>query len=108
LRPKISGAELCSPQILAINGVTNQGEERVRAVTLYGLVLGLGAVSGQLIGGLLIHFDVLGLGWRSCYLVNLPIGAVALALAPRVLAESRGAGGTRLDVGGALLVAAAL
>jgi len=103
-----AGAALFSPQILAIIGVTYQGEERVRAVTLYGLVLGLGAVSGQLIGGLLIHFDVLGLGWRSCYLVNLPIGAAALALAPRVLAESRGAGGTRLDVGGALLVAAAL
>src|SRR4051794_38505167 len=102
------GAALFSPQILAIIGVTYQGEERTRAITLYGLVLGLGAVSGQLIGGLLIHFDVLGLDWRTCYLVNLPIGGVALALAPRVLAESRGAGGTRLDVGGALLVAAAL
>src|SRR4051812_30379677 len=103
-----AGAALFSPQILAIIGVTYQGDERVRAVTLYGLVLGLGAVSGQLIGGLLIQFDVLGLGWRSCYLVNLPIGVLALALAPRVLPESRAAARTRLDVGGAVLVAAAL
>jgi MFS family permease len=101
------GAALFSPQILAIVGVTYQGEERARAIALYGLVLGLGAVSGQLIGGLLIHFDVLGLDWRSCYLVNLPIGAAALALAPRVIAESRGPR-RRLDAGGAGLVAAAL
>src|SRR5919206_1183751 len=84
------GAALFSPQILAIVGVSYAGEERTRAITLYGLVLGLGAVSGQLIGGLLIHFDILGLGWRSCYLVNLPIGLAALAPAPRAVAESRG------------------
>src|SRR5689334_6752026 len=85
------GAALFSPQVLAIIGVTYEGEERVRAITLYGLVMGLAAASGQLIGGLLIHFDILGLDWRSCYLVNLPVGAAALALAPRVVPESRGA-----------------
>jgi EmrB/QacA subfamily drug resistance transporter len=101
------GAALFSPQVLAIIGVTYQGGERTKAITLYGLVLGLGAVSGQLIGGLLIHFDILGLGWRSCYLVNLPIGLAALVLAPRAIAESRG-GNAKLDAGGAVLVAAAL
>jgi EmrB/QacA subfamily drug resistance transporter len=101
------GAALFSPQVLAIIGVTYAGEERVRAITLYGLVMGLAAASGQLIGGLLIHFDILGLDWRSCYLVNLPVGAVALALAPRVVPESRGAR-ARLDVVGAVLIAAAL
>jgi EmrB/QacA subfamily drug resistance transporter len=101
------GAALFSPQVLAIIGVTYQGEARTKAITLYGLVLGLGAVSGQLIGGLLIHFDILGLGWRSCYLVNLPIGLAALVLAPRAIAESRG-GNAKLDAGGAVLVAAAL
>jgi EmrB/QacA subfamily drug resistance transporter len=101
------GAALFSPQILAIIGVSYAGEERTKAITLYGLVLGLGAVSGQLIGGLLIHFDILGLGWRSCYLVNLPIGAAALAVAPRAIAESRG-DDARLDAPGAALVAAAL
>ncbi|HEY6891543.1 MAG TPA: MFS transporter [Solirubrobacter sp.] len=102
------GAALFSPQVLAIIGVTYAGEARVRAITLYGLVMGLAAASGQLIGGLLIHFDVFGLDWRSCYLVNLPVGVVALALAPRVVPESRGARRDRLDVGGAVLVAAAL
>jgi EmrB/QacA subfamily drug resistance transporter len=102
------GAALFSPQILAIIGVTYQGEERTRAITLYGLVLGLGAVTGQLIGGLLIHFDVLGLDWRSCYLVNVPVGAAAVALAPRVVPESRAELRDRLDAGSAALIAAAL
>jgi EmrB/QacA subfamily drug resistance transporter len=102
------GAALFSPQVLAIIGVTYTGEARMRAITLYGLVMGLAAVSGQLVGGLLIHFDVLGLDWRTCYLVNLPVGAVALAFAPRVVPESHGAGRDRLDVGGAVLVAGAL
>jgi EmrB/QacA subfamily drug resistance transporter len=102
------GAALFSPQVLSIIGVTYDGEEREKAITLYGLVLGLGAVSGQLIGGLLIHFDVLGLDWRSCYLVNVPIGVVSLAFAPRVLPESRAEHGDRLDIGGATLVTAAL
>jgi EmrB/QacA subfamily drug resistance transporter len=101
------GAALFSPQILAIIGVTYAGEERTKAITLYGLVLGLGAVSGQLIGGLLIHFDILGLSWRSCYLVNLPIGLAALAVGPRAIEESRGAH-AKLDAPGAALVAAAL
>jgi MFS family permease len=94
------GAALFWPQVLSIIGVTYDGEEREKAITLYGLVLGLGAVSGQLIGGLLIHFDLLGLDWRSCYLVNVPIGIVSLAFAPRVLAESRAEHGDRLDIGG--------
>jgi EmrB/QacA subfamily drug resistance transporter len=102
------GAALLSPQVLSIIGVTYDGEERQKAITLYGLVLGLGAVSGQLVGGLLIHFDLLGLDWRSCYLVNVPIGVAALAFAPRVLSESRAEHGDRLDLGGAALVTAAL
>ena len=43
--------------------------------------------------------DVLGLGWRSCFLINLPIGVVALAATPRVVPESRG-GAQRLDLVG--------
>jgi EmrB/QacA subfamily drug resistance transporter len=102
------GAALLAPQVLSIIGVSFEGEERRRAVTLYGLVLGLGAVSGQLIGGALIELDLFGLGWRSCYLVNVPIGVAAVALAPRALAESRAAGRERLDVLGAGLVGATL
>jgi EmrB/QacA subfamily drug resistance transporter len=102
------GAALFAPQVLSIIGVTFDGDERRRAVTTYGVVMGLAAAGGQLIGGALIALDLLGLDWRACYLVNVPIGIAALALAPRALAESRAEAGERLDLIGAALAGATL
>src|SRR6478609_4297909 len=70
--------------------------------------MGLAAVFGQLIGGVLIDMNFSGLGWRSCFLINVPVGAVALTLVPRVVPESRAESRTRLDVPGVALVSAAL
>src|SRR5262249_58562449 len=61
-------AALLAPQVLAMLGIVYGGSERARAFTAYGLVLGLAAVGGQLIGGLLIRADMAGLGWRTCFL----------------------------------------
>ncbi|MEY9933373.1 EmrB/QacA subfamily drug resistance transporter [Catenulispora sp. GP43] len=102
------GAALLSPQTLAIIGTAFEGAKRVRAFTAYALAMGLAAVFGQLIGGLLIDMNFSGLGWRSCFLINVPVGAVALTLVPRVVPESRAEGRTRLDVPGVALVSAAL
>jgi EmrB/QacA subfamily drug resistance transporter len=101
-------AAAMAPQVLAILGTAYQGAARTRAFTAYGLTLGLAAVFGQLIGGLLIHADLFGLGWRGCFLINLPVGALALALTFRVVPESRGTTGSRPDLAGMLLVTAAL
>ena len=102
------GAALFAPQVLSIIGVSFDGPARRKAVTVYGVVMGLAAVSGQLIGGALIELDIFGLGWRACYLVNVPIGIAAVAVAPRGLAESRAERGERLDVPGAALAGATL
>ncbi|WP_344662200.1 MFS transporter [Catenulispora subtropica] len=102
------GAALLSPQTLAIIGTTFEGAKRVRAFTAYALAMGLAAVFGQLIGGLLIDMDFDGLGWRSCFLINVPVGAVALTLVPRAVPESRAEGRTRLDLPGVALVSGAL
>jgi EmrB/QacA subfamily drug resistance transporter len=102
------GAAMAGPQTLAMIGVTYAGKQRVTAVTAYGVSLGLAAVLGQLFGGLLIQADVLGLDWRSCFLVNLPVGAAALIAVPKVLTESRGAAGDRIDLVGTVLVTAGL
>jgi EmrB/QacA subfamily drug resistance transporter len=102
------GAALFAPQVLSIIGVTFAGDERRRAVTTYGLTMGLAAAGGQLIGGALIALDLFGLGWRACYLVNVPIGIAALALAPRAVPESRVEAGEKLDLLGAALAAATL
>src|SRR5215207_7890660 len=96
------------PQVLSILGVTYRGNDYVRAMSLYGVALGLAAVGGQVIGGALVETDVLGLGWRGCFLINIPIGIVALALTPRLVPESRTADSGRIDVAGAVVLALGL
>jgi EmrB/QacA subfamily drug resistance transporter len=97
-------AALMSPQVLTILFTTYTGEARARAVNAYGVTMGISAVLGQLVGGLLISADVFGLGWRACFLINLPIGIVALALIPKLVPESRAPGRPRLDLVGMVLV----
>jgi len=101
-------ASLMMPQGLAILGVVYTGAHRARAFTAYAMTLGLASVCGQLIGGLLIEADVAGLGWRSCYLVNVPVGLLTFALTLRYVPESRAEGRGRLDFVGTLLVTVGL
>jgi MFS family permease len=101
-------AALLSPQALAILGTAFAGRARARALSVYGLTMGVAAVFGQLIGGALIQADLFGLSWRSCFLVNVPVGGLALALTRRLVPESRGTGRSRLDIVGMILVTLAL
>jgi EmrB/QacA subfamily drug resistance transporter len=100
-------AALMGPQVLAILQTAWTGRAQARAFGMYGMTMGVGAVFGQLIGGLLIKADVLGLGWRACFLINVPIGLAALAVTPRALVESRAPRRPRLDNTGVALSTAA-
>jgi len=73
-----AAAALMAPQALAIIRTVFTGKALLRGFTAYGLIMGLAAVFGQIIGGALISFDVFGLGWRSCFLINVPVGVLAL------------------------------
>jgi MFS family permease len=101
-------AALVTPQVLAILQTSYSGRAQARAFSMFGLSLGIGAVFGQLIGGLLIKADVLGLDWRTCFLINVPVGVAVLALTPRVVPESRAPARTGLDIPGMVLASAAL
>jgi len=103
------GAALLFPQVFSVIQVflPTQGE-RQRAFGLMGAVIGLATIVGQLVGGLLIQINLLGLGWRPVFLVNVPIGLVALAAAARLIPESRAPAGRRLDLGGVALLTVAL
>jgi EmrB/QacA subfamily drug resistance transporter len=103
----VAGA-LISPNVLAIIGVVYRGPARIRALTTYGLVMGIAALGAQLIGGVLMQLDLGGLGWRTVFLINLPVGAAALALAPRFVPESRAELVTRIDLPGTVLITAAI
>src|SRR6478752_2800021 len=101
-------AAAIGPTVLALIGDVYAGAHRVRALGAYATVMGVAAASGQLVGGLLIHLDVAGTGWRAIFLLNVPIGLAALAAAPRLLPASRVPGAPRVDVPEATLVVAAL
>ncbi|HVO04492.1 MAG TPA: MFS transporter [Candidatus Cybelea sp.] len=101
-------AALIPPQVYAAIRTGFAGDDRRRAFGLMGLVLGVAAALGELIGGVLITGDVLGLGWRLVFLVNLPIGVMAIAIGGRLLQESKSPAGTRLDPSGIALLTLAL
>jgi EmrB/QacA subfamily drug resistance transporter len=96
------------PQVLSIIQVEFSPAERPKAFGVQGLVQGLGAIVAQIIGGGLIALDLLGLGWRWVFLVNVPVGVVALLVANRVIPESRSETARRLDLVGVALATIAL
>jgi len=96
------------PQVLALITATFPPRERSRALAWYGATMGAGFVSGQILGGGLIQSNVLGLGWRSIFLVNVPVGIVALIVASVVVPHARGHRRPRLDPVGALGISASL
>jgi len=72
----------------------------------YATVMGVAAASGQLIGGLLIRVDVAGLGWRTVFLVNVPVGLAVVVAAPRLLPAAAARRRAPVDVSGLVLVVA--
>ncbi|WP_017586118.1 MFS transporter [Nocardiopsis ganjiahuensis] len=97
---------LMIPQVFGVIRASFEPGARARALGAYGAVLGLASVAGPLLGGLLVEADVLGLGWRSVFWVNVPVAVAGLALGVRFMPESRVPGADRLDLPGAALVAA--
>ncbi|HEU5419426.1 MAG TPA: MFS transporter [Streptosporangiaceae bacterium] len=97
------------PQVLALITATMPAAARPRALGFFGLASGAGSVAAQVLGGALISADVAGLSWRVIFLINLPVAAVAVALATRWLpAAARRGGRPRLDPAGAAGTAAVL
>ncbi len=103
-----AAAAMMSPQVLAIIQVTFTEKDRAKAFGAYGAVLGVSGVLGQVLGGLLIQADVWGLGWRTVFLVNVPVGLIAVPTAFVLLAEARAPLARRLDIGGVLIVSASV
>ncbi|MFC4786854.1 MFS transporter [Nocardioides sp. MAHUQ-72] len=100
------GAALASPAALALITTTfPAGPQRNRAFAVYAAMSGAGAAVGLILGGWLTGLDGVGglefSGWRLTFLINVPIGLAAAALAPRLLAESESHHG-QLDIPGAL------
>jgi len=103
-----ASAALLVPQVLATFHATLDGERKARALAMYGATSGIAAVVGQLAGGLLVTADIAGTDWRPIFLVNVPIGAVVILFAGRVVPATRSPHPGGIDMPGTLLFAATL
>jgi EmrB/QacA subfamily drug resistance transporter len=100
------GAALISPAALSIITTTfSEGEDRTKAMGVWGAIAGAGGAFGLLIGGILTDL----LSWPWIFLVNIPIGIGTAIAALRVIPESRGEmAHRRFDLAGAVSVTAGL
>ncbi|UVC31731.1 MFS transporter [Pantoea sp. SOD02] len=102
------GAAFIVPQILATLHITLKGRAHARAIGLYGGIGGLAFIIGQVLGGFLIKADIGGYGWRSVFLINLPICLFVLITARRFVPETHNTQRVPVDVSGTLLLAGAI
>ena len=96
------------PQVLAVIQVIFPPAERIKALAGFGVTAGLGTVSGPLLGGLLIQHNLFGLDWRPIFLINVPVGILAVAASSVLVRESRAPHPPKLDPVGVGLISAAL
>jgi EmrB/QacA subfamily drug resistance transporter len=103
-----ASAALMVPQVLATIAATLTGESRARAIGLFGASGGVAAALGQILGGALVEADLGGLGWRTVFLINVPLGLIGLVAAARVLPETKANQRLPLDLAGATILATTL
>lgn len=99
-------AALMVPQLLASVQALFSPRERAPMYGLIGAVSGLAAVAGPVLGGWLVDADLWGLGWRTIFLINIPVGIVIFALAARFVPDTRSARPMRPDLPGVVLLSA--
>lgn len=102
-------AALLIPQVLgAIRALYAEEKALARALSFYGVMMGLAAAAGQFAGGALVHWSPFDLGWRAVFLLKLPVCALIILAAWKLLPETGGGQKVRLDLGGAALISLAL
>ncbi|MFM6852824.1 MAG: MFS transporter, partial [Sphingopyxis sp.] len=94
---------LMAPQVMAIVQLLYPPLERVQRLAWVGVIGGLSALLGPAVGGVLIAGNIGDMGWRTIFLINIPIGLFAVGAAWRVLPAGRSAGARGVDVAGAAL-----
>lgn len=101
-------AALMVPQVLASVQALYKPRERAAVLGIIGAVSGMAAVAGPLLGGWLVSADAFGIGWRSIFVINLPVGLALLLAAWRLVPDTRSAHPLRLDIPGLLLASTGL
>lgn len=101
-------AAIMLPQVMALVQVMYAPHERVGVLAVFGVIGGLSAVLGPILGGILISADLFGLQWRPIFLINLPIGIIALIVGGKILPGGKSHHKISLDWAGTFIVGFAL
>lgn len=104
----VSAAFMVPQTVTLIHLNFREGNDRNRAFGYYGIVQGMAAILGQFLGGYFIHAGWIQAPWRLIFLVNLPIGVVAIVLAALSLKESSQNRQRKLDIKGVILLTLSL
>jgi MFS family permease len=103
-----AAAAMMVPQVLASIHTLFPDAARARAFAIFGVAIGLGAAVGFIAGGWLVALNVAGMGWRSIFGVNVPIGIVIVVAALLVMPAMPRSANSRLDLPGAAVLLAGL
>lgn len=96
------------PQLLGTYRVIFDRAERGKAFGMYGAIIGFSSALGLIARGALTDADILGLGWRAIFVINVPIAVAALVASARVVPETREPQAGRPDLAGAALLTGAI
>ncbi|MFD1528931.1 MFS transporter [Pseudonocardia aurantiaca] len=88
-------AAVLAPQVMSTLYTMFHGRERATVFGAFGIVAGFAQAGGLVLGGALITADVAGLGWRTIFLVSVPVAVLLVAAGAWLVPESRVVGGTR-------------
>jgi EmrB/QacA subfamily drug resistance transporter len=95
------GGSMLNPVALSIiNSVFTEPKERAKAIGVWGGTVGISTAAGPIVGGALVS----GVGWRSIFYINIPIGIAALFLTAKFVPESKAAKHRRVDPVGQLSI----
>lgn len=103
-----ASAAMMLPQVLSTIQASATGEQRSRALGLYGATGGISSVLGQLLGGVLVSADIAGTSWRPVFLINVPFGIAGMIMARRSLPETKATHPLAIDRWGTVMLGVTL
>ncbi|HEY4019966.1 MAG TPA: MFS transporter [Pseudonocardiaceae bacterium] len=98
------GSGLMVPQVLSFIFAEFADEERPKAMTLFSAAFPIGGLAGPILGGVLTEANLFGVGWRAIFLVNVPVGIIALVGALATMPARPGFVRRRIDTLGVALL----
>lgn len=101
-------AALMVPQVMSMMQIIYKPHERTQVMGLFGMLAGLAASLGPIIGGFLIEANFFGWDWRPIFLINLPVGIFALIMGVKHLPDGKSEHPLHIDIKGTLLIIVAL